>query len=331
MAATTAGAHHAIRWLNRRQLLIVVYHGVCEGSPAADEPGWHLIPVDRFRAQIEYLARHYDIVPVDQAIEALARGALRRPTACLTFDDGYANNGTLAFPVLQRYAAPATIYLATGLIGTERRLWTLRLEIALRRSEVRQLDLSVIGLGVVSPLGLHGRVGLAQTISRVLKRRAPAARDAALASIHAQLPDDGTDRSGAFRMMTWDAALALERTGLITFGGHTIHHELVARLDDGALESEICGSVAELNSRLARPSRTFAYPNGDVGDFDARAVPVLRKAGAVAALTTIPGLNATAAEPWTLRRVTVDGYTDLHRFRLITAGVVLKRPGWLQR
>jgi peptidoglycan/xylan/chitin deacetylase (PgdA/CDA1 family) len=324
--AAATGLPWAARLLNRNRLLIVVYHGVAEGAPANDVPGWHLVPVDRLRKQIEHLAMRYEILPIDDAIDALARGSMRRNSACITFDDGYANNLTLALPVLRQFSAPATIYLATGLIETERRLWTVQLEIAFRRSDVRNLDLSALGLRSRPLNRLQDRVDMAHRVIRVLKGMTPAAREDALARLHSQLPDPGLDTSGQFRMMTWDEAIAMEESGLVTFGAHTVNHELVARLDDDTLEAELCGSIGTVQARLQRPSRTFAYPNGAVGDFDDRAIRILRRAGIKAAVTTIQGLNGSTTDPFRVRRVTVDGYTSFDRFRLMTSGVGMQKP-----
>jgi peptidoglycan/xylan/chitin deacetylase (PgdA/CDA1 family) len=329
--AAATGIPSAARLFNRKRLLIVVYHGVCVGTPATDVPSWHLVPVHRLRKQLEHLARRYEILPIDEAIDALVRGSMRRNSACVTFDDGYKNNFTLALPVLQQYSAPATIYLATGLIDTERRLWTVQLEIAFRRSEIADIDLSAIGLRSRPLHGLLDRVDMAHRVIRVLKRLTPAAREDVLRQLHRQLPDPGTDTSGQFQMMTWNDAIAMEQSGLVTFGAHTVNHELVARLDDGTLEAELCGSIATIQSRLQRPSHTFAYPNGAVGDFDGRAIRILRNAGVKAAVTTIQGLNSSTADPYTLRRVTVDGYTSFDKFRFMTSGLGMQKPGWIPR
>jgi peptidoglycan/xylan/chitin deacetylase (PgdA/CDA1 family) len=327
--AAATGIPGAARLFNRNKLLIVVYHGVCVGTPAPDVPSWHLVPLDRLRKQIEHLSRRYEILPIDEAFDALVRGSLRRSSACVTFDDGYKNNFTLALPVLKQFSAPATIYLATGLIDTGRRLWTVQLEIAFRRSEIASIDLSAIGMRSRPLNGLQDRVDAAHRVIRVLKQMTPAAREEVLERIHSQLPDAGLDTSGQFQMMTWDDAIAMEESGLVTFGAHTVNHELVARLDDVTLEAELCGSIATIQSRLQRPSHTFAYPNGAVGDFDGRAIRILRTAGVKAAVTTIQGLNRSAADPYTLRRVTVDGYTSFDKFRLMTSGLGMQKPGWI--
>ena len=46
----------------------------------------------------------------------------------VTFDDGFENNYTAAFPVLQHYGIPATFYLSTGFIGTQRTFWVDKIE-----------------------------------------------------------------------------------------------------------------------------------------------------------------------------------------------------------
>src|SRR5215218_5551507 len=88
------GAHHLARRLNRRRLLICCYHGVREDAAGIDH--WLLLPRTELLRQLRYLKRHYRCVSADQAVAELRAGTLSDCTACITFDDGYRNNRTLA-------------------------------------------------------------------------------------------------------------------------------------------------------------------------------------------------------------------------------------------
>jgi peptidoglycan/xylan/chitin deacetylase (PgdA/CDA1 family) len=67
-------------------------------------------------------ARDYRLVSLETAAEALSGTSPRRDKlACLTFDDGYRDFYTHAFPLLQEYGAPATVFLVAGCIGATNR------------------------------------------------------------------------------------------------------------------------------------------------------------------------------------------------------------------
>ncbi|HWA59385.1 MAG TPA: polysaccharide deacetylase family protein [Gemmatimonadales bacterium] len=75
-----------------------------------------------FRAQLAYVRRHHDVVPIEQAIALLRSGArLRRPVAAITFDDGYLSVFEAARPVMSEFRVPGCCYISTGLVGTDRR------------------------------------------------------------------------------------------------------------------------------------------------------------------------------------------------------------------
>ena len=75
--------------------------------------------VDRFGRQMSYLKRFgYRVLDLDEALRALyGATALPRRSVVLTFDDGYRNFREQAFPILQRFGFPATVYLVSGLLG----------------------------------------------------------------------------------------------------------------------------------------------------------------------------------------------------------------------
>ena len=328
--ACVVGTDAAARQLRRRELLVVNYHGL--QLDESRRRAWLLLPRRRFMEQLAYLARCYRVLPVDAAIAALRAGRLAEPTACITFDDGYRNNLTIGLPILRELGLPATIYLATGLIGTDARLWTTRLELAFADTSVDRVDLGAIGMGV-ERLGhpqrdAAARARLGYRVKERLKSRPALERltlvAEVLAALDARAPDDGGD----FAFMDWDQVAQMGATGLVTFGGHTVHHEIVSRLDDEAVEHEISASVERARA-TGYGSETFAYPNGGVDDFDERAASALGRTGISTAFTTIDGLNAATTPPYAMRRVVVGADMSFDAFRLRVSGVAsaLSRSG----
>ena len=322
------GLHHVARWFHRRRLLILAYHGVSQ------RPGvrswWHLVSADQFRQQLRYLTRHYRVLSLDDALGELWSGGLKEATACITFDDGYRNNCTVALPILRAFQAPATVYLATGMVGTDRRLWSVVLESAFVATSATSVTFEQTGTARHIPTEVDGRRTLAHAVIDQLKLLRPAARDPVLADLHAQLGDGHGATSDDFAMMNWADVRTMEATGLVSFGGHTMNHEIVSRLDEKELEREIDECLSTLRRNLTRVSPTFAFPNGRVEDFDERSITVLRRAGTVAALSTIAGLNDRTTDSYALRRISVGDGLSYSAFRLLTSGFVHALKSWLQ-
>lgn len=317
-SACALGMHHAARRRNRHRLLIVCYHGVAgPGDPAH----WLLMPAAEFDRQLAYLARHYRVLPIDDALADLWAGRVDAPTACVTFDDGYLDNLTEALPRLQRAAVPATIYLATGLVGTDRRLWTTEVDLACAGARGATIELDGIVPRTPVPPDAAARAALAGRLKGVLKALPVAHRRAAHERLLAQLDPARLDDGGAFRIMTWADVRRMEAAGSITFGGHTVNHEIVSRLDQSDLEQEIGGSMRDVAAHAARLTATFAYPNGTPADFDARAAAAVSAAGGVAAVTTIEGLNDAGTDRFALRRVTLGGDVGFDEFRARVSGL----------
>jgi peptidoglycan/xylan/chitin deacetylase (PgdA/CDA1 family) len=69
-----------------------------------------------FAQHLQWLSAHCEIVPFSQVADAVRRPPADRPTVSITFDDGYADNYDLAFPLLRRHGARATFFLTAGFL-----------------------------------------------------------------------------------------------------------------------------------------------------------------------------------------------------------------------
>lgn len=94
-----------------RPVIVLMYHRVNDALPA----GELVVPVEKFRRQMNWLSGHCDVVDI-RAAERRPSG--RRPLVAVTLDDGYRDNYQNAFPILRTLKLPATIFLTTGYIGT---------------------------------------------------------------------------------------------------------------------------------------------------------------------------------------------------------------------
>jgi peptidoglycan/xylan/chitin deacetylase (PgdA/CDA1 family) len=96
-----------------RAPVILMYHAI--GRPG-EGSGCYLLPLRRFARQMAYLAaRRYRILSLGQLLEYRRRFELPPArSVIITFDDGYADNYDLAYPILRARGFPATFFLVSG-------------------------------------------------------------------------------------------------------------------------------------------------------------------------------------------------------------------------
>jgi peptidoglycan/xylan/chitin deacetylase (PgdA/CDA1 family) len=125
---------------------ILMYHSV--GGPGAEK-----YPLDifasSFEKQMAYLHRyHYNVIPLLDCVRSLKEGKKLPPkTVVLTFDDGYENNYTVAYPILKKYGFPATIFVIVNYLGQEKEFYGLPFRFLTAPMLVTMADSGLITIG----------------------------------------------------------------------------------------------------------------------------------------------------------------------------------------
>lgn len=279
----------------RSRLSILIYHRVL-AEPDALFPDE--IDARRFEQQLGFLKANFNIIPLREAVEGLRNDSLPPRAACLTFDDGYADNADIALPLLQKHGVPATVFVATGFLGGGR-MWNDTI-IELIRNAPAAIDLSAAGYGVFALDTVAQRRDAIAALLGKLKyvpmeqRRLQVEAIAALVPV--SLPRD--------LMMSVAQVRQLHQAG-IEIGAHTVNHPIIARLPAAAARQEIADGKAALEAMIDAPVRLFAYPNGKPGqDYQAEHVAMVRELGFDAAVSTSWGAARPGSDLFQLPRFT---------------------------
>jgi succinoglycan biosynthesis protein ExoM len=303
------------RWLHRRRLpnavSVVMYHGlVREPLPV---PDWCFVSADCFESQVEYLARHFRVLHLEEALDP-ARPPADRPVACITFDDGFASVHDIALPILERLSLPAAAFVVAGLIDRPETVWSARLH----QEICATAAIEVRVLGRTFELGsVRARTRASAQIQELLKALAPDPFDETLAATLTQLSGEASGAGPVwepFRVLRSAEVRRLSRDDLVRVGAHTFNNQILTRVTPERAWAEVLGSVSEVSALVARPSSAFAYPNGTEDDFDENAISALRAAGIRYGLTTIEGPNLPPLDPYRVRRYGVYAGNSLARF-----------------
>jgi peptidoglycan/xylan/chitin deacetylase (PgdA/CDA1 family) len=107
--------------------LILMYHRVARTGPDCD-PFRLAVSPENFKDHLDAIRERYTILPLTEFARRHRHGVLAPKTLAITFDDGYACNALVAAPALAARSMPATVFLATGMIGQRLEYWSDELE-----------------------------------------------------------------------------------------------------------------------------------------------------------------------------------------------------------
>jgi peptidoglycan/xylan/chitin deacetylase (PgdA/CDA1 family) len=303
------------RWWSGRpgkRLLILAYHRATEGD---------------LRRHLLYLRRHYRILPLETALMDLyepsdcgLRGSDHRAPLAITFDDGYVDNFTDLRVLATELQIPITVFLIAGYMNTHRPFWWLEPGRLVSHAAVQKVALSGRTYRLAQA---RDRQVLTTTLYGHLRHATSVAkREAFLHSLRdlLKVPPARASDDVRTRSLTWQEVHQLEATGYFSFGAHTVHHPVLAALDEMAeVQREVsqCRSITERH--LGHAVLTFAYPMGQMKDIGACAPQAVKQSGYSFAVTTEPGFNTPRTCPHLLRRTVVGSLEPTEHWLVMAA------------
>jgi peptidoglycan/xylan/chitin deacetylase (PgdA/CDA1 family) len=318
LAGLSRGGRAFMRTI-RPGVLVLMYHRI---AVETHDPARLCVSPANFEAHLRTLrGKGVRIVRLAELADALQRGSPPRRTAAITFDDGYADNLVRAKPLLERYDAPATVFVTTDHIGASREFWwdTLALICFEAPSLPEELILDTGSeerrwrpCGRAEPATasrgggerLVSRAELYAELSELLLNRHPKEREKLIDRLRewAALPSEGRAER---RTMTASELRQLAADGLVEIGAHSRSHPPLTRLPPQDRAQEIEGSKRALEDVLKREVASWSYPHGDHSPETRHA---LRVAGFRIGCTTRQTLARRGTDPLEIPRVAVEDW-----------------------
>jgi len=270
---------------------------------------------DEFNRQMDYLSRWFNVISLHDIINWLdGRQSLPPYAALITFDDGYLDNYTTAYPILRRHKFPAVVYLTSGHIDTDAPFyWDLaaycffhtKNDHVLFPNNTEVSWKNSVELGKVSKSWVESMKAIPEAQKQAWVSRLPN-------QLEVSIPRN------YFRklMMNWDQIREMSSNG-IEFGGHTINHPILSRISLDQARIEIEGSKADIEKELGQTIFSFAYPNGKQADLNVNLENLVSQVGYRVAFTLLNGptsLQETRRNPYAIRRIFIGNNHTLPQF-----------------
>lgn len=288
---------------------ILMYHGVT----GTDDAGSNLLDkhilVEEFERQLVFFKRHFQILPLEEMLQAISVGQYPRNSLAITFDDGYRNFYWHAYPVLKRLALPATVFLATGFIDSDRWATMDSLEYAFMISPRRRVSLPgrAVEVSIDTPQERLAAIFLAKQIVKAAEFEAvESLAGQIIASCGVTLPLP----FGNYQFLKWrEVREMLGQT--ICFGPHSVNHAILARCTKEKAEWEVMQSKRQVEEQTGQFCNCFCYPNGLPDDYNEE-IKAICASQFRFALSAKPGvLLAAEMDSYEIRRIGLNRKTTL--------------------
>ncbi|HDS00479.1 MAG TPA: hypothetical protein ENO22_03700 [candidate division Zixibacteria bacterium] len=259
-----------------RNLKILLYHRVlAEGDKKKAElqPGMCVLQ-SSFERQIRFIKRKFEIISVAELVAMLSRNEFPdKRIALVTFDDGWRDNYDYAFPVLQKYGSPATIFLATDYISCNNLPLIIEVNLLLSEADLWP-DLAIqIFETTVSESGQSGPDQSPGLPDNPKMRKDPFKFIKAVMGLDSGLQKIILDKMKARAalnksdsnerwMLNKEEIKQMYASG-IDFGSHGKSHQILTALDETELIRELEESKQKIENILNTEVISIAYPNGD--------------------------------------------------------------------
>jgi peptidoglycan/xylan/chitin deacetylase (PgdA/CDA1 family) len=324
-----SGAHRYFAPLTQGIGAILMFHQVRARPEGQFQPNAHLEVTPDFLQLVvrRVRAAGIEIVDLDEAARRMANPGDGARFVVLTFDDGYRNNFTEAYPVLKALDAPFAVYVTTGFVDRRAVPWwevivALIERVPRLRMRIgdRELDLATETVG-------QKRAACRLVAAELCSADEDEQRRAITTAAQAHGID--VDQLVAREMMDWDEVRSLAMDPLVTIGAHTVGHYALARIDVDRARREMAESRDRLAAMTGQRPRHLAYPYGSPRSAGEREFDLADELGFTTAVTTRRGVIMPGSRMTALPRISMNGHFQQARYvDLLVSGVplALERP-----
>jgi peptidoglycan/xylan/chitin deacetylase (PgdA/CDA1 family) len=311
------------RWRQQR-LLILCYHGISRYDEHEWDPSLYMTPAQLRRRMKLLQEEDCNVLPLGEAIGRLRGHSLPPRAVALTFDDGFHDFYSAAYPVIESFGFPVTLYLSTYYVEYNRPVFDVMCSYLLWKGRARQILQWPEVLPASFVLDTAGRQAATGLIREFASSRQLSAqqKDQLLQRLAERLAVDYEElcRRRLMHLITREEAAALAARG-VGLEYHTHRHRVYS--DREQMFAELRDNRMRLETYTSRSPEHFCYPSGL---FFPELVESLAAYGMHSATTCLPGICSRRTHPLLLPRLVDTGGMSELEFRSWLAGVASLFP-----
>ena len=256
----------------KNKVIILMYHGIVKSysqNPLKDIYGFN-ISVNQFEEQMVYLSNQCNVIKASEAISG-QNISHNRKNVVITFDDGYRNNYTNAFPILLKYNLPALFSLPTAFVVNRVPLWNDLIEYAVITTKKRAVRIK--WNDVFSDFRLDAITEKIEFLKWLLFKCTEIAqeeRERFIFNVFNELdvPFDNNKilEDPNYEPLSPQEIKILSESKMIEFASHSENHYVLSRVNKNTLINELKNSKIAISIMTSMPCKYFCIPGGHYND-----------------------------------------------------------------
>ena len=283
---------HSLIKLTGGRGAILNYHRVLPSNKVDNSLVNIAVSTDNFIYQLNYLTKNFDVISLDDLLLHLKSKSNEFKIA-ITFDDGYSDNLDYAYPILEKFKAPATIYIITKFINNQFIPWWVKLDHFIKNNKKIVDNKKKIFEFYKNKILISDQLTVDKIISSII-------------GINNKLEYNKI-------FLNQKEIQYLGKQKLITIGSHSHSHYNFSQLTQAQTLSEFKTSKSILEKIINKKILHFSYPYGGPQNINFRFTKLLKNLDFLSAVTTIRK-KLYQPDQFELPRVFVNN--DNHLFRL---------------
>jgi peptidoglycan/xylan/chitin deacetylase (PgdA/CDA1 family) len=275
-----------------------------------------------FEKQMQYVQKIFNIITCQQLADYITKHTPLPPrSAIITFDDGYLDNFSHAYPILRNLKIPAVIFLATDYIENNKPFYWDYAAYCFSQTKLTHAHFPIIGERAWA--NTKEKDSILHEWVEALKKIQEQEKNTAIHSIATTLKISVPTNAFQGLHLTWQQVREMHKNG-IEFGAHTASHPILTRIPLNQAQDEILNSKKKIEQQIGAPVICFAYPNGGLADFSPAIMQIISQAQIPIAFSLRPGptsYQTAKKEPLSIRRIFLIHTDTFERFILKINGI----------
>lgn len=269
------------------KLVVCNYHRIYDATKSSQfDDGVYAHSIIEFERHLKWLMKNTKLLSEDELINIVSNGKLvSRICSLITFDDGYIDNYTLAYPILRRLGIPAIYFIPSGQIISRQLGWWDLIAYLIRNTKKTSI---FYNNEIVNLQNDDESIHLFQKIMKTkpyeetsdLLQKLSEACDFPLPNIETQSKE----------LMTWNQIREVSQNG-IDIGSHTHSHRVLSTISSDEQSYELRSSKLIIEKEIGKKVRTIAYPVGGYKHFSPETMRIAAECGYEAAFSFNTGIN----------------------------------------
>ena len=301
------------------KIVVLTYHEIANDDDEIE--AWTVVKKTSFIRQMEYLSSYFEVISLEEAIFRMENSKqIIRPTAVVTFDDGYRGNRRILLPVIKSMNIPVTIFISTRAVQDQCLYWYDRLISAIQGKRVININLKHHLLGNYRINRYKGAENWREIerLLRELKGLDPPFRENVVNELIENLNISEKEHSYNIAPLSIAELGELASSPLITIGAHSHCHNILTQLSNNDAKESIEISKELLESWINCRVDYFSYPNGNYND---SIIGTLKEIGFKCGMTIAGGLWGRDDPLFEIPRIRIGRYDSLDFFKINVSGV----------